>query len=151
MPTRTTEPFPDCITSTIHEYGHAIYEMGIKKELHDTILCTGTSMGIHESQSRMWENIVGRSKEFWMYWYPTFQKYFPDNLEMDIKSDIERLNLITNGRIFNEDTKKLMKNYQDQKINPDIDNIIKIKKVHIPKISIPKITNLFNCKLIANN
>ena len=79
--TRTTEPFPDCITSTIHEHGHAIYEMGINKELHDTILCTGTSMGIHESQSRMWENIVGRSKEFWMYWYPTFQKYFPENLK----------------------------------------------------------------------
>jgi carboxypeptidase Taq len=79
--TRTTEPFPDCITSTIHEYGHAIYEMGIKKELHDTILCTGTSMGIHESQSRMWENVVGRSKEFWMYWYPTFQEYFPENLK----------------------------------------------------------------------
>lgn len=79
--TRTTEPFPDCITSTIHEYGHAIYEMGIKKELHDTILCNGTSMGIHESQSRMWENFVGRSKEFWMYWYPTFQKYFPENLK----------------------------------------------------------------------
>jgi len=79
--TRTTEPFPDCITSTIHEYGHAIYEMGINKELHDTILCTGTSMGIHESQSRMWENIVGRSKEFWMYWYPTFQEYFPENLK----------------------------------------------------------------------
>jgi carboxypeptidase Taq len=79
--TRTTEPFPDCITSTIHEYGHAIYEMGIKKELHDTILCNGTSMGIHESQSRMWENIVGRSKEFWIYWYPTFQKYFPEHLK----------------------------------------------------------------------
>ena len=79
--TRTTEPFPDCITSTIHEHGHAIYEMGINKELHDTILCTGTSMGIHESQSRMWENIVGRSKEFWMYWYPTFQKYFSENLK----------------------------------------------------------------------
>ncbi len=79
--TRTTEPFPDCITSTIHEFGHAIYEMGIKKELHDTILCNGTSMGIHESQSRMWENIVGRSKEFWIYWYPTFQKYFPENLK----------------------------------------------------------------------
>jgi len=79
--TRTSEPFPDCITSTIHEYGHAIYEMGIRKELHDTILCNGTSMGIHESQSRMWENIVGRSKEFWMYWYPTFQEYFPENLK----------------------------------------------------------------------
>ncbi|MFX0028149.1 MAG: carboxypeptidase M32 [Candidatus Hermodarchaeota archaeon] len=79
--TRTTEPFPDCITSTIHEYGHAIYEMGFRKELHDTILCNGTSMGIHESQSRMWENIVGRSKEFWMYWYPTFQESFPENLK----------------------------------------------------------------------
>lgn len=79
--TRTTEPFPDCITSTIHEYGHAIYEMGIRKELHDTILCNGASMGIHESQSRMWENFVGRSKEFWMYWYPTFKKYFPKNLK----------------------------------------------------------------------
>ncbi|MBY8990733.1 MAG: carboxypeptidase M32 [Candidatus Lokiarchaeota archaeon] len=79
--TRTTEPFPDCITSTIHEHGHAIYEMGISKELHDTILCNGTSMGIHESQSRMWENIVGRSKEFWMYWYPAFQKHFPENLK----------------------------------------------------------------------
>lgn len=79
--TRTTEPFPDCITSTIHEFGHAMYEMGIIKELHDTILCDGTSMGIHESQSRMWENMVGRSKEFWIYWYPTFQKYFPENLK----------------------------------------------------------------------
>ncbi len=84
--TRTSEHFPDCITSTIHEYGHAIYEMGIKKELHDTILCNGASMGIHESQSRMWENIVGRSKEFWMYWYPTFQKYFPENLK-DVSVD----------------------------------------------------------------
>ncbi len=79
--TRTTEPFPACITGTIHECGHALYEMGIMKDLHDTILCTGTSMGIHESQSRMWENVVGRSKEFWMYWYPTFQKYFPENLK----------------------------------------------------------------------
>ncbi|NVM34673.1 MAG: carboxypeptidase M32 [Candidatus Lokiarchaeota archaeon] len=79
--TRTTEPFPACITGTIHECGHALYEMGIVKELHDTILCTGTSMGIHESQSRMWENIVGRSKEFWIYWYPTFQKYFPEHLK----------------------------------------------------------------------
>ncbi|MFX1390315.1 MAG: carboxypeptidase M32 [Promethearchaeota archaeon] len=79
--TRTTEPFPSCITGTIHECGHALYEMGIMEELYDTILCTGTSMGIHESQSRMWENVVGRSKEFWEYWYPTFQKYFPEHLK----------------------------------------------------------------------
>jgi len=80
--TRTSEDYlNECILGTIHECGHALYEMGIKKELHDTILCNGTSMGIHESQSRMWENFVGRSKEFWMYWYPTFQKYFPENLK----------------------------------------------------------------------
>ncbi len=80
--TRTKDDFlNECIFGTIHECGHALYEMGIKKELHDTILCTGTSMGIHESQSRLLENIVGRSKEFWIYWYPTFQKYFPENLK----------------------------------------------------------------------
>ncbi|MFW9973091.1 MAG: carboxypeptidase M32 [Candidatus Odinarchaeota archaeon] len=80
--TRTREDFiNECIFGTIHECGHALYEMGIKKELHDTILCNGTSMGIHESQSRLLENIVGRSKEFWTYWYPTFQKYFPENLK----------------------------------------------------------------------
>ncbi len=79
--TRTTEDFlNECIFGTIHECGHALYEMGINEELHDTILCTGTSMGIHESQSRTLENYVGRSKEFWTYWYPTFQEYFPENL-----------------------------------------------------------------------
>ena len=80
--TRTREDFlNECIFGTIHECGHALYEMGIKKELHDTILGTGTSLGIHESQSRMLENFVGRSKEFWMYWYPIFQKTFPENLK----------------------------------------------------------------------
>ncbi|MFX0007489.1 MAG: carboxypeptidase M32 [Promethearchaeota archaeon] len=80
--TRTTENFlNECIFGTIHECGHALYEMGINEELHDTILCTGTSMGIHESQSRTLENYVGRSKEFWTYWYPSFQEYFPENLK----------------------------------------------------------------------
>lgn len=79
--TRTKEDYlNECIFGTIHECGHALYEMGIRKELNDTILGTGTSLGIHESQSRTLENYVGRSKEFWMYWYPTFQKYFPENL-----------------------------------------------------------------------
>jgi carboxypeptidase Taq len=79
--TRTTEDFlNECIFGTIHETGHALYDMGFKKEIHDTILADGCSMGIHESQSRMWENIVGRSREFWKYWYPTFQEYFPENL-----------------------------------------------------------------------
>ncbi|MFX1315236.1 MAG: carboxypeptidase M32 [Promethearchaeota archaeon] len=80
--TRIQDNFlPDCIFSTIHECGHGLYQMGFKKEIHDTFLADGCSLGIHESQSRMWENIVGRSKEFWIYWFPIFQKAFPENLK----------------------------------------------------------------------
>lgn len=53
------------VFSTIHEGGHGIYEQGVDEILKDTILSDGASMGIHESQSRFYENIVGRSKEFW--------------------------------------------------------------------------------------
>ncbi|GAH87167.1 unnamed protein product, partial [marine sediment metagenome] len=80
--TRIWENFlPACIFGTIHECGHALYEMGFKQEIQDSLLAEGTSLGIHESQSRLWENIVGRSKEFWTYWYPKFQKTFPENLK----------------------------------------------------------------------
>jgi len=73
--------FSTCVFGSIHECGHALYDMGFKKEIHDNILANGCSMGIHESQSRMWENIVGRSKEFWKYWYPKLEKSFPGNLK----------------------------------------------------------------------
>lgn len=53
------------VFSIIHEGGHGIYEQGVDEILKDTILSDGASMGIHESQSRFYENIVGRSKEFW--------------------------------------------------------------------------------------
>ena len=53
------------VFSTIHEGGHGIYEQGVAEELKETILSDGASMGIHESQSRFYENIIGRSKEFW--------------------------------------------------------------------------------------
>jgi len=80
--TRIWEDYlPACLFGTIHECGHALYEMGFKEELHDTLLADGSSLGVHESQSRLWENIVGRSKEFWSYWYPIAQKYFPENLK----------------------------------------------------------------------
>ncbi|MEE9379001.1 MAG: carboxypeptidase M32 [Candidatus Lokiarchaeia archaeon] len=80
--TRIREDYlPDCLFSTIHECGHALYQIGFKEEIHDTLLAEGCSMGIHESQSRMWENFIGRSKEFWTYWYPIFQNVFPENLK----------------------------------------------------------------------
>jgi carboxypeptidase Taq len=72
---------PACPFGAIHECGHALYEMGFNPEFNDTFLADGSSLGIHESQSRLWENTVGRSKEFWNYWYPILQKYFFENLK----------------------------------------------------------------------
>lgn len=66
LTTRYLKDLPfSSIFSTIHEGGHGIYEQGVSEELKDTILSDGSSMGIHESQSRFYENIIGRSKEFW--------------------------------------------------------------------------------------
>jgi carboxypeptidase Taq len=80
--TRIRENFlPDCLFSTIHECGHAFYQMGFKEQIKGTLLADGCSMGISESQSRLWENMVGRSREFWNYWYPIYQKAFPENLK----------------------------------------------------------------------
>lgn len=70
----------ESIFSSIHETGHAFYELGVDQALDGTFLYGGTSSGVHESQSRLWENIVGRSLGFWSYYYPTLQKEFPENL-----------------------------------------------------------------------
>jgi carboxypeptidase Taq len=66
--------------STIHEGGHAIYEQNISEELDYSTLCGGTSMGIHESQSRFFENVIGRSYSFLEYLFPMVQEAFPENL-----------------------------------------------------------------------
>jgi carboxypeptidase Taq len=66
--------------STIHEMGHAFYELGIAPELEGTPLAGGVSSGVHESQSRLWENLVGRSRPFWQYFYPQLQAHFPSQL-----------------------------------------------------------------------
>ncbi|MGA8941909.1 MAG: carboxypeptidase M32 [Thermoactinomyces sp.] len=70
----------EALFSTIHEAGHAIYEMGINPDYEGTPLHNGTSSGIHESQSRLWENIIGRSREFWSFFYPQLQNRFPSQL-----------------------------------------------------------------------
>jgi carboxypeptidase Taq len=66
--------------STLHEAGHALYEQGIRMDFEGTPLAGGTSAGVHESQSRLWENIVGRSRGFWQCFYPRLQAVFPDQL-----------------------------------------------------------------------
>lgn len=66
--------------STIHEMGHALYEQGINQDYEATPLARGTSSGVHESQSRLWENLVGRSRGFWKFFYPQLQAAFPTQL-----------------------------------------------------------------------
>lgn len=61
----------------VHETGHALYEQGLDPENFGTPLGEAISLGIHESQSRMWENIIAKSKNFWKYFYPKLQKKFP--------------------------------------------------------------------------
>lgn len=70
----------DALFSTMHEAGHALYEQGISQEFEGTPLANGTSSGVHESQSRLWENLVGRSYPFWTYFYPILQTRFPSQL-----------------------------------------------------------------------
>lgn len=66
--------------SVIHEGGHAKYELGVRDELQYTCLSGGVSMGIHESQSRFYENIIGRSRPFIEFIFPKMQEFFPDQL-----------------------------------------------------------------------
>jgi carboxypeptidase Taq len=70
----------EALFSTLHEAGHALYELGVAPELAGTPLGRGTSMGVHESQSRLWENLVGRSLDLWRHFYPSLRKTFPTAL-----------------------------------------------------------------------
>jgi carboxypeptidase Taq len=66
--------------STMHEFGHGVYEFDVDDALDRTPLARGTSSALHESQSRMWENLVGRSRGFWRWFYPQLRPLFPDAL-----------------------------------------------------------------------
>jgi len=70
----------EALFSTFHEAGHGMYEQGINQDLEGTPLADGTSSGVHESQSRTWENIVGRSRGFWEHYYPKLQQAFPEQV-----------------------------------------------------------------------
>ncbi|ALS22523.1 carboxypeptidase M32 [Paenibacillus naphthalenovorans] len=90
----TTRYLPDDVNSalfgTIHEGGHALYEQNISPDLIGTPLCTGTSMGIHESQSRFWENMIGRSRPFWTQYYGKLQNNYPGQFDHVAMEDFYR-------------------------------------------------------------
>jgi len=79
----TSNTRPQDITSLfamMHEFGHGVYEWGVDRAFARTPLANGVSLGVHESQSRTWENLVGRSRAFWRWFYPRLQVAFPAQL-----------------------------------------------------------------------
>ena len=88
------------ISSTIHECGHALYEQGFDPNHYRTVLAAAPSMGIHESQSRLWENQVGLSRAFWSHYLPVLKAAFRDQLEHVTVDDFWRgINRVTPSMI----------------------------------------------------
>ena len=88
--------FPTAIFGTIHECGHGLYELGFDPTIRGTLLAEGASLGLHESQSRMMENMVGRSLPFWTHFYPELKRLFPDSLaDVQLRRFYEGINRVT--------------------------------------------------------
>lgn len=86
---------PSALFSTLHECGHALYGLGIHPDYERTPLMEGASLGVHESQSRTYENLVGRSLPFWEYFYPRLQEYFPTQLgNVDLQNFYKGINKV---------------------------------------------------------
>lgn len=103
----TTRVFPNDLSqalfSTLHEAGHALYEQGIAAELDGTGLGSGTSAGVHESQSRLWENVVGRSLGLWKHFYPRLRATFADALgDVPVESFYRAINKVERSPIRTE-------------------------------------------------
>ena len=85
---------PSAMFAIFHETGHALYEQGIPPALARTSIGRGASMGLHESQSRMWENLVGRSRPFWQYYYSTLRDHFPPLRQVDLEAFYQAVNRV---------------------------------------------------------
>lgn len=89
--------------SIIHEAGHGIYELGIRDDLTQTLAGQGASMGMHESQSRFFENIIGRNQAFWVPVYKKLQELFPEQLgDVTMEQFVKAVNKVTPGLIRTE-------------------------------------------------
>jgi carboxypeptidase Taq len=94
--TRYHEDFINAaLFGSMHECGHGLYENGVSPTLERTLLCRGASSGMHESQSRLWENYVGRSRPFWTYFYPRLQATFPEQFaNVDVETFYRAVNQV---------------------------------------------------------
>jgi carboxypeptidase Taq len=82
--------------STVHEAGHALYELGLPRdEYKDTVISDSPSLGLHESQSRFWENMIARSIQFWRFFYPLFEKTSSEQFQnMNIEKWYKQVNMV---------------------------------------------------------
>jgi carboxypeptidase Taq len=95
LTTRYFDDNLDGLFATMHECGHGLYEHQVDESLERTPLCRGSSLGLHESQSRMWENLVGRSRPFWRFFFPRLKELFPEALEdVDAESWYREVNAV---------------------------------------------------------
>ncbi len=79
----------------MHEVGHGLYEHGVGAALERTTLDAGVSLGVHESQSRLWENLVGRGRPFWSHWLPRLRERFPLSLrDVDLDDFVRAINVV---------------------------------------------------------
>jgi carboxypeptidase Taq len=100
MTTRYNETGIDALWSTMHEAGHGHYAHGIADSLQRTTLATSPSLSLNESQSRTWENLVGRSRPFWLHWYEPLQETFPSQLgDVDLDAFLAAVNRAEPGLI----------------------------------------------------
>ena len=98
--TREPEDSLDGLFAAMHECGHGLYEHGVDSALERTPLARGASLGLHESQSRLWENLVGRSRPFWAWFYPRLQQTFSSELgSVDEETWYRSINDVSPGLI----------------------------------------------------
>jgi carboxypeptidase Taq len=88
------DDFLGSLTATVHEFGHATYQLGLPQEQFGSPLGESRSAGVHESQSRFWENHVGRTREFWELFLPTVKEHFPELDDVDVEEAYAAVNRI---------------------------------------------------------
>ncbi|MFW6317815.1 MAG: carboxypeptidase M32, partial [Halorubrum sp.] len=95
------------VGSTIHEFGHAQYNLGLPQEQFGTPLGQSRDLSVHESQSRLWENHVGRSEAFWEEFLPVFQEHFPQTEEASVRDAYEAFNQVYEDNLIRVEADEL--------------------------------------------
>ena len=101
-----TDPL-GAVGSTVHEFGHAQYNLGLPQEHFGTPLGTSRDLSVHESQSRLWENHVGRSEAFWEEFLPVFQEHFPQTEEATVRDAYEAFNQVYEDNLIRVEADEL--------------------------------------------